>query len=63
MINEGGLDRLVRIALGLGILSLGIFGPKTAWAWLGLIPLLTGAIGTCPLYSILGISTVRHRRL
>ncbi len=63
MINEGGLDRILRILIGLAILSLGFIGPRTNWAMLGLIPLLTGAIGTCPLYSLLGISTARRKSL
>jgi hypothetical protein len=57
--NEGMFDRLARVALGLIILSLAFWGPKTAWGWLGLIPLATGIVGLCPLYSLLGISTRR----
>ncbi len=63
MINEGGLDRVLRILVGLAILSLTVLGPRTNWGFLGLIPLLTGAIGTCPIYSMLGINTLRHRAL
>jgi hypothetical protein len=55
--NVGGLDRAIRIALGLGIISLAFWGPQTAWAWLGIIPVLTGLIGTCGLYTLLGISS------
>ena len=44
-INEGGLDRVLRVLAGLAILSLAFVGPKTPWAYLGLVPLLTGAIG------------------
>ena len=57
--NEGMFDRLARVALGLIILSLAFWGPKTALGWLGLIPLATGIVGLCPLYSLLGISTRR----
>ncbi len=56
-INEGALDRTVRIVAGLAILSLAFVGPKTPWAYLGLIPLLTGLVGICPLYSLLGVNT------
>jgi hypothetical protein len=57
--NEGGLDRIVRIVAGIGILSLAFVGPKTPWAYLGIVPLVTGIIGWCPPYSLLGISTCR----
>ncbi len=55
--NEGTLDRALRIILGLALISLVFVGPQTPWGWVGLIPLVTGAVGTCPLYSIFGIST------
>jgi hypothetical protein len=55
--NEGTIDRALRIVLGLVLISLVFVGPQTAWGWVGIIPLVTGAIGTCPLYSILGINT------
>jgi hypothetical protein len=61
-INEGGLDRILRVLAGLAILSLAFVGPKTPWAYLGLVPLLTGAIGYCPLYSILGLNTCPVRK-
>jgi hypothetical protein len=60
-INEGTLDRALRIVLGLVLLSLTFLGPKTAWGWLGIIPLVTGLVGFCPLYRILGMSTCRMR--
>jgi hypothetical protein len=55
--NEGRFDRAFRVILGLGILSLYFIGPQSPWALLGLIPLGTGLLGTCPLYSLLGMST------
>lgn len=55
--NEGGLDRILRIIVGLAILSLAFVGPQTPWAYLGLVPLLTGLVGFCPLYAVLGLST------
>ena len=57
MTNEGTIDRAVRIVLGLGILSLAFLGPRTPWAYVGIIPLATGLLGFCPLYRVLGIST------
>jgi len=55
--NEGTLDRVLRVILGLALLSLVFVGPQTAWGWLGLVPLITGLVGMCPIYSILGLST------
>ena len=55
--NVGSFDRLFRILLGLVLLALVFVGPKTEWGWLGLIPLATGLMRTCPLYSLFGIST------
>ncbi len=55
--NEHPIERVIRVVLGVGILSLFFVGPHSAWALLGAIPLLTGIVGSCPLYSIFGIST------
>jgi len=55
--NEGTIDRAVRVIAGLGILSLVFVGPQTPWAWLGIVPLVTGLVGVCPAYSLLGIRT------
>ena len=55
--NEATLDRAVRVALGIALLLLTVVGPKTMWGLVGLVPLLTGALGSCPLYTLFGIST------
>lgn len=58
--NEGMLDRIVRVIIGLVILSLIFIYPDAGWRWwslIGIVPLVTGLIGTCPIYSILGLST------
>ncbi len=55
--NEGTIDRVLRIIVGLALLSIVFLGPQTLWGLLGLVPLATGLIGNCPLYSILGINT------
>jgi hypothetical protein len=55
--NVGSIDRALRIVAGLVLLSLVFVGPQTPWGWIGLVPLLTGLAGSCPLYSIFGIST------
>ena len=57
--NVGTIDRIVRIALGLGLLALVFVGPKTAWGWIGLVPLLTAFAGFCPAYRLLGICTLK----
>jgi hypothetical protein len=55
--NEGKVDRILRVVVGLGLLSLIFIGPQTAWGWVGVVPLVTGLVGNCPLYSILGINS------
>jgi hypothetical protein len=55
--NVGKWDRVIRVALGIGIL---MFLPRTTWALLGLVPLATGMIGYCPLYRLFGWSTARR---
>jgi hypothetical protein len=55
--NVGAVDRALRVVLGIVILSVAFIGPRTAWGYVGLVPLLTGLVGSCPLYTIFGIST------
>jgi hypothetical protein len=55
--NENSVDRALRIVLGVALLGLTISGTIGIWGWLGIVPLATGAIGWCPLYAMLGIST------
>ncbi len=55
--NIGNIERIVRIVAGLAILSLAFVGPASPWGYLGIIPLLTGLVGWCPPYALLGIST------
>ncbi len=57
--NEGSVDRTVRIVLGLALLALVFVGPKTSLGLVGLIPLVTGIVGFCPLYRVVGIRTCR----
>lgn len=58
--NVGGLDRGVRIAAGVVLVAAAATGQLGVWAWVGVVPLLTGLLGTCPLYSLLGLSTCRR---
>jgi len=57
--NVGGIDRAIRVVLGIGLLSLLFLVDGTArwFGLIGLVPLATAAIGYCPLYSILGVSS------
>ena len=55
--NEHTVERVLRVALGLGLLSIAFVGPKTPWGFIGVVPIATGLLGSCPLYTVLGIST------
>jgi hypothetical protein len=62
--NVGGLDRVLRIVVGIAVLALFFVleGNARYWALLGLVPLLTGLFRFCPPYALLGISTCPTRR-
>ncbi|MEO5924214.1 MAG: DUF2892 domain-containing protein [Bryobacteraceae bacterium] len=55
--NEGSVDRIVRTFLGAVLLGSVFVGPQTVWGYIGIVPLVTGLIGSCPAYQLLGIST------
>jgi hypothetical protein len=55
--NVHNIERVVRVLIGLGVLSLAFVGPETPWGYLGIVPIVTGLIGTCPLYTVFGFST------
>jgi hypothetical protein len=55
--NEHTVERVIRVALGLALVSLVFVGPQTRWGLIGLVPIATGLLGTCPLYSVFGFST------
>ena len=60
VMNEGSVDRVFRVLLGVGLLALLAVGPVPGWGlWglVGLVPLLTGVVGSCPIYTMLGVST------
>lgn len=57
--NVGIFDRSLRILLGIALIAMVFVGPKSAWGWIGLAPLLTGMMSTCPLYSLFGINSCR----
>jgi hypothetical protein len=59
--NVGSFDRVARIVLGIVLIAFVFVGPQTPWGWVGLVPLLTGLLRTCPAYSLLGVNTCRRR--
>lgn len=56
-INVGTIDRTLRVVVGLVLIGLALAGSIGVWGWIGLVPLLTGAFASCPLYSLFGLST------
>jgi len=60
--NVGGIDRILRIALGLVLIGLAATGSVGVWGWLGIVPLATGAIGWCPPYAIFGFNTCAMKK-
>jgi hypothetical protein len=59
--NVGLIDRVLRVIVGLGLLSLCVVGPQTPWGLVGLVPLLTAFVGFCPAYRLIGIRTCSTR--
>jgi len=57
MKNEGMPDRVIRVLVGLCLVALVFVGPTTPWGWVGLVPLVTGLLGFCPLYKLIGLNT------
>jgi hypothetical protein len=59
--NVGGIDRFLRITLGVVLVTLAATGTVDLWGWLGLVPLATGLLGWCPPYTLLGINTCKNK--
>jgi hypothetical protein len=57
--NVGSIDRVVRIVVGLLLIGLAAGGSIGWWGWLGVVPLLTGLVGWCPPYAMLGLNTCK----
>lgn len=57
--NEGGLDRGIRVIVGLALIALTLSGQIGVWGWIGVLPVLTGLIGWCPAYSLLDVRTCK----
>jgi hypothetical protein len=60
--NVGGIDRILRIVLGLALIGMTLAGFIGVWGWIGIVPLLTGAVGFCPLYPLIGFSSCPVKR-
>ena len=60
--NEGNWDHIARVAVGLVLIGLAATGQVGIWGWIGVVPLATGAMGWCPLYTVLGIKTCPMKR-
>ncbi len=58
--NEGTLDRVLRVIIGVVLVSLVFIGPQTPWGWIGVLPIVTGTVGFCPLYRLIKLDTRRH---
>jgi hypothetical protein len=56
-VNEGTVDRALRVVAGLALIGMAATHVVGLWGYIGVVPLLTGAVGMCPLYSVLGINT------
>ncbi|MCM2319041.1 MAG: DUF2892 domain-containing protein [Pseudomonas sp.] len=59
--NVGGIDKIIRIVVGIALIVWAIAGGPV-WAWVGVLPLATGLLGWCPAYSLLGIKTCPMRK-
>lgn len=55
--NVGGIDRILRIVAGVALIGAALAGVIGPWGWVGVVPLATGLINFCPLYTVLGFST------
>lgn len=60
--NVGGIDRILRIVVGIALIALTLTGTIGNWGWLGLLPLATGLIGWCPPYTIFGWNTCSTKK-
>lgn len=56
--NVGGIDKVLRILVGLALIAWTFLGGPV-WAWVGIVPLVTGLVGFCPVYKLLSLSTAK----
>jgi hypothetical protein len=60
--NVGGIDRILRIVVGIALIALAATGTVGLWGYIGVVPLLTGLIGWCPPYAIFGWNTCKTKQ-
>jgi len=60
--NVGGIDKILRIVVGLALIAWALFANGPVWAWIGVVPLATGLFNFCPLYSILGANSCKIKQ-
>ncbi|WP_432694950.1 YgaP family membrane protein [Marinobacterium sp. YM272] len=58
--NVGGIDRILRILIGVALIAATLTGALPVWGWIGIIPLATGLFSFCPLYSLIGVCTKKN---
>ena len=61
--NVGGIDKILRIVVGIALISMAALGVVGVWGWIGVVPLLTGLFGVCPAYSLFGANTCPVKKL
>jgi hypothetical protein len=61
-LNEGTIDRALRVIAGLVLIGLAATGTVGVWGWIGVLPLVTGIVGFCPAYAIFGMNTCATKK-
>ena len=61
--NVGGIDRILRVVLGVVLIALTLTGTIGVWGWIGVVPLATAAFGFCPLYTLIGFSSCPMKKV
>ena len=57
MKNVGGIDRALRLIVGVALIAATLMGVIGSWGWIGVLPLATGLFSSCPAYKIIGFSS------
>ena len=60
--NVGGIDKIVRIVAGAGLIGATVAGLLPVWGYIGIVPLATGLMGWCPAYAIFGMNTCATKK-
>jgi hypothetical protein len=61
-VNVGGIDRMLRIIVGIALIALALAGTIGVWGWIGIVPLATGLFRVCPAYSLIGVNTCAMKK-